>query len=188
MAQTTKGQTEAGTARKKTERVLVHQKGGRPDDHLEWPWMDGIPSNALARTAVSPEPALEQLEWSNSKVHPCTQAICSVHVTKKTRTASWSQRSLLDGQNSFEGSRRASWQFSRQARISGVELLQGTSGPAGRWLPRVPRKQAEEVPHHQRLWEGGFCCGIANCHHERCDPTGFVITTVFALGVIRLVW
>ena len=40
-----------------------------------------------------------------------------------------------------------------------------------------------------RLWEGGFCCGIANCHHKRCDPTGLVIaTTVFALGVIRLVW
>ena len=50
------------------------------------------------------------------------------------------------------------------------------------------RRQAEEVPHHQRLWEGGFCCGIANCHHQRCDPTGLVITTVFALGVIRLVW
>ena len=48
--------------------------------------------------------------------------------------------------------------------------------------------QAEEVPHHQRLWEGGFCCGIANCHHQRCDPTGLVITTVFVLGMIRLVW
>ena len=60
------------------------------------------------------------------------------------------------------------------------------SGVTARYI-RV-RRQAEEVPHHQRLWEGGFCCGIANCHHERCDPTGLVITTVFALGVIRLVW
>ena len=76
----------------------------------------------------------------------------------------------------------------KTARISGVESLHGTSGSAGSWLPRVSRRQAEEVPHHQRLWEGGFCCGIANCHHERCDPTALVITTVFALGVIRLVW
>ena len=31
MAQATKGQTKAGTAGKKTERVLVHQKGGQPE-------------------------------------------------------------------------------------------------------------------------------------------------------------
>ena len=31
MAQATNGQTKAGTAGRKTERVLVHQKGGRPE-------------------------------------------------------------------------------------------------------------------------------------------------------------
>ena len=35
------------------------------------------------------------------------------------------------------------------------------------FLLKRSRRQAEEVPHHQRLWEGGFCCGIANCHHAR---------------------
>ena len=44
MAQATKGQTKCGTAGKKIERVLVHQKGGRLEDHLGLPWMDGIPS------------------------------------------------------------------------------------------------------------------------------------------------
>ena len=83
MAQATKGQTKAGTAGKKTERVLVHQKGGRPEDHLDRPWMDGIPSKAPGRTAGSPEQTLDHLEWSNSKVQQCTQAICSVHVTEK---------------------------------------------------------------------------------------------------------
>ena len=139
MAQATKGQTKAGTAGKKTERVLVHQKGGRPEDHLDRPWMDGIPSKAPGRTAASPEQTLDHLEWSNSKAGQVPHA---------------------------GGDRR---------------------GAQGFPLKRS-RRQAEEVPHHQRLWEGGFCCGIANCHHQRCDPTGLVITTVFALGVIRLVW
>ena len=26
-------------------------------------------------------------------------------------------------------------------------------------------------------WEGGKGCGITNCHHQRCDPTGLVITS-----------
>ena len=39
-----------------------------------------------------------------------------------------------------------------------------------------------------RLWEGGFCCGIANCHHQRCDPTGLVITSFrYTCDPIRLV-
>ena len=139
MAQATNSQTKAGTAGKKTERVLVHQKGGRPEDHLDRLWMDGIPSKAPGRTAGSPEQTLDHLECSNSKAGQGPHA---------------------------GGDRRAA---------HGVPLK------------RSPR-QAEEVPHHQRLWEGGFCCGIANCHHQRCDPTGLVITTVFALGVIRLVW
>ena len=83
--------------------------------------------------------------------------------------------------------RPSSWFSNVDAGISGVELPQGTSGSAGRWLPEVCG-QAEEVPHHQRQWEGGFCCGIANCHHQMCDPTGLVITAVFATSVIRLVW
>ena len=83
MAQATKGQTKAGTAGRKTERVLVHQKGGRPEDHLDRPWMDGIPSKAPGRTTGSPEQTLDHLEWSNNKVPQCTQAICSVHVTEK---------------------------------------------------------------------------------------------------------
>ena len=83
MAQATKGQPKSGTARKKTGRGLVHQKGGRPYDHLDRPLMDGLPSNAPGRTAGSPEQTLDHLEWSNSKVPPCIQAICSVHVTEK---------------------------------------------------------------------------------------------------------
>ena len=67
MAQATKSQTKAGTQGKKTERVLVHQKGGRPEDHLDWRWMDGIPSKTPRRTAGSPEQTLDHLEWSNSK-------------------------------------------------------------------------------------------------------------------------
>ena len=83
MAQATNGQTKAGTAGKKTERVLVHQKGGRPEDHLDRLWMDGISSKAPGRTAASPEQTLDHLEWSNSKVQQCTPANCSVHVTEK---------------------------------------------------------------------------------------------------------
>ena len=67
MAQATNGQTKAGTAGKKTERVLVHQKGGQPEDHLDRRWMDGIPSKASGRTAGSPEQTLDHVEWSNSK-------------------------------------------------------------------------------------------------------------------------
>ena len=33
---------KAGTAGNKTERVLVHQKGGRLGDHLDRRWMDGF--------------------------------------------------------------------------------------------------------------------------------------------------
>ena len=46
MAQATNGQTKAGTAGKKTERVLVHRKGGQPEDQVDRRWMDGIPSKA----------------------------------------------------------------------------------------------------------------------------------------------
>ena len=83
MAQATNGQTKAGTAGRKTERVLVHQKGEKPEDQLDRLWMDGIPSKAPGRTAGSLEQTLDHVEWSNRKVQQCTQAICSVHVIEK---------------------------------------------------------------------------------------------------------
>ena len=66
MAQATNGQTKAGTAGRKTERVLVHQKGEKPEDQLDRLWMDGIPSKAPGRTAGSLEQTLDHVERSSS--------------------------------------------------------------------------------------------------------------------------
>ena len=183
MAQATNGQTKAGTAGKKTERVLVHQKGGRPEDHLDRPWMDGIPSKAPGRTAASPEQTLDHLEWSNSKVQQCNHAICKVHVTEK--------RGQPPGPND------PSWMDGVPSKAPGVPVgspeqtldhLEWSNSKAGQGPHAGGDRRDAQGVREVRLWEGGFCCGIANCHHERCDPTGLVITTVFALGVIRLVW
>ena len=196
MAQATKGQTKAGTAGKKTERVLVHQKGGWPEDHLDRPWMDGIPSKAPGRTAASPEQTLDHLEWSNSKVQQCNHAICKVHVTEKRgqppgpKDPSWmdgvpSKAPCVPAGSPEQTLDHLEWSNSKAGQVP--HAGGDRRGAQGFPLKRS-RRQAEEVPHHQRLWEGGFCCGIANCHNQRCDPTGLVITSVFATSVIRLVW
>ena len=174
MTQATKGQTKAGTAGKKTERVLVHQKGGRPEDHLEWPWMGGITSKALARTAGSPEQTLDHLEWSNSKVHPCTQAICSVHVTEK--------RGLPPGPND------PSWTDRIPSKAPGV--------PAGSFQDKPGYLEWSHCTVHQ----GPQAVGCRECpagrlkkrsHTTRgCGREAFAVgsQTVTTRGVIRLHW
>ena len=68
--------------RKLSASLFIKKEVGLKDQ-LDRPWMDGILSKAPGRTAGSPEQTLDHLEWSNSKVPQCTQAICSVHVTEK---------------------------------------------------------------------------------------------------------
>ena len=135
----------------KTERFLVHPKGGPPGDHLEWPWMEGIPSKAPARTAGILAIILDHLEWSKSKVHPCTQAICSVQVTEKRRglppgpdDPSWMERIPSNAPGAPAGSFQDILGYLEWSRRKVPNGLQ----EAG--CRECPGRQAEEVPHHQR--------------------------------------
>ena len=172
MAQATNGQTKAGTAGKKTERVLVHQKGGRPEDHLDRPWMDGIPSKAPGRTAGSPEQTLDHLEWSNSKVQQCTQAICSVHVTEK--------RGRPPGPND------PSWMEGVPSKTPGV--------PAGSCQETLGYLEWSYRKVHQGPQARGFQRSAGRLKRSRttrgCGREAFAVgsQTVTTRGVIRLAW
>ena len=178
MAQATKGQTKAGTAGRKTERVLVHQKGGRPEDQLDRPWMDGIPSKAPGRTAGSPEQTLDHLEWSNSKVPQCTQAICSVHVTEK--------RGLPPGPND------PSWMGGIPSKAPGV--------PAGsfhenlvylEWSYRKVHQGPQAGGCREHPHEGLLAGRLKRSRTTRgCGREAFAVgsQTVTTRGVIRLAW
>ena len=141
---------QAGT---NTERFLVHPKGGPPGDHLEWLWMEGIPSKAPARTAGSLDIILDHLEWTNSKAHPCTQANCNAQVTEKKRRGlppgpngpSWMERIPSNAQGAPAGSLQEILGYLEWSRRKVPNGLQAAG------CRECPGRQAEEVPHHQRL-------------------------------------
>ena len=172
MAQATNGQTKAGTAGRKTERVLVHQKGEKPEDQLDRLWMDGIPSKAPGRTAGSLEQTLDHLEWSHRLVQQCTQAICSVHVIEK--------RGRPPGPND------PSWMEGVPSKTPGVPAgsCQETLG----YLEWSYRKVA------QGPQAGGFSTSAGRLKRSRttrgCGREAFAVgsQTVTTRGVIRLAW
>ena len=178
MAQATKGQTKAGTAGKKTERVLVHQKGGRPEDHLDRPWMDGIPSKAPGRTAGSLEQTLDHVEWSNRTVQQCTRAICSVRVIEK--------RGRPPGPND------PSWMEGVPSKAPGVPAgsFQETLGYL-EWSYRKVHQgpQAGGCPQHPH--HGLLVGRLERSRTTRgCGREAFAVgsQTVTTRGVIRLAW
>ena len=135
--------------------------------------MGGITSKTLARTADSPEQTLDHLEWSNSKVHPCTQAICSVHVTEK--------RGLPPGPND------PSWMERIPSKAPGV--------PAGSFQDKPGYLEWSHCTVHQ----GPQAVGCRECpagrlkrsHTTRgCGRGAFAVgsQTVTTRGVIRLHW
>ena len=172
MAQATNGQTKAGTAGRKTERVLVHQKGEKPEDQLDRLWMDGIPSKAPGRTAGSLEQTLDHLEWSHRLVQQCTQAICSVHVIEK--------RGRPPGPND------PSWMEGVPSKTPGVPAgsCQETLG----YLEWSYRKVA------QGPQAGGFKTSAGRLKRSQttrgCGREAFAVgsQTVTTRGVIRLAW
>ena len=163
----------------KTERFLVHPKGGPPGDHLEWPWMEGIPSKAPARTAGILAIILDHLEWTNSKVHPCTQAICSVQVTEK-------RRGLPPGPND------PSWMDGIPSKAPGVPAgsFQETLGYlewSYRKVHQGPQAGGCREHPHQGLLAGRLKRSRTTRGNGR-EAFAVGSQTVTTRGVIRLAW
>ena len=172
MAQATNGQTKAGTAGRKTERVLVHQKGEKPEDQLDRLWMDGIPSKAPGRTAGSLEQTLDHLEWSHRLVQQCTQVICNVHVIEK--------RGRPPGPND------PSWMEGVPSKTPGV--------PAGSCQETLGYLEWSYRKVDQDPQAGGFTTSAGRLKRSRttrgCGREAFAVgsQTVTTRGVIRLAW
>ena len=178
MAQATNGQTKAGTAGRKTERVLVHQKGEKPEDQLDRLWMDGIPSKAPGRTAGSLEQTLDHVEWSNRTVQQCTRAICSVRVIEK--------RGRPPGPND------PSWMEGVPSKTPGVPAgsCQETLGYL-EWSYRKVHQGPQAGGCREHPHEGLLAGRLKRSRTTRgCGREAFAVgsQTVTTRGVIRLAW